>query len=66
MDRGTLLARIDQFKADTGMSDTAIGLGALKDGKFVTELRAGRRCWPETAEKVLSYLASVETEREAA
>lgn len=56
MTTSELLARIDNFKAATGMSDTAIGLNSMKDGKFVAELRAGRRCWPETTERVLAFI----------
>lgn len=66
MDSTALLARIKEFQIQTGISDTAIGLAAVNDGKFVSELRAGRRCWPETADKVLAYIALVENERAAA
>lgn len=61
-----LLARIDRFKAATGMSDTAIGLSSVKDGKFVAELRAGRRCWPETMERVLAFITRPKRKSRAA
>ena len=56
MDRDRLLTKIENFKAATGMSDTAIGLQAVNDGKFVSELRTGRRCWPETAQRVVDFI----------
>lgn len=66
MDRDALLAEIDSFRSRVSISETAIGLGAVNDGKFVSELRAGRRCWPETAQKVLDFIGGYECEARAA
>lgn len=66
MDRITLLAEIDRFRKRVEISETAIGIGAVNDGKLVADLRKGRRCWPETAQKVLDFMRRVETEERAA
>lgn len=66
MDRNALLAEIDAFRDRVKISETAFGLGAVNDGKFVSELRAGRRCWPETAQKVLNFIHGYERESRAA
>ena len=54
-----LLTEIDAFLArhDVSLTETAFGLRAVNDGKFVAELRKGRRVWPETAEKVRKFIA---------
>lgn len=56
-DTATLLAEIDAFTEATGMAETTFGKKAVNDGKFVRRLRAGRRVWPETVEKVRSFIA---------
>lgn len=54
-----LLSEIEAFlghpKVD--MTETAFGIAALNDGKFVPTLRAGRRVWPETQERVRNFIA---------
>ncbi len=62
MSRDELLARIDDCRRRFRLSDTSIGLGALNDARFVGRLREGRRCWPETAQRVIEYLAAYEAE----
>lgn len=56
MDRTALIAMIDQLQATHKIPDTTIGLGAVNDANFVRRLRGGRRVWPETAAKVVSYI----------
>lgn len=58
-----LLAEIDAFLADTGMSETTLGRRAMSHWKFVATLRAGRRCWPETIAKVRAFIADEQRRR---
>jgi len=53
----TLLPEIELFLQATGIRPTAFGDQALGDRHFVRQLRAGRRCWPETEQKVRSFMA---------
>ena len=59
--RTQLLGEIAAFQAKVKMSDARIGLIALNDGKFIPRLREGRRCWPETAQKVRDFMAAAYT-----
>lgn len=54
-----LIAEIEKFLRTRGvnMSETAFGLAAMNDGKFLATLRDGRRVWPDTAEKVRAFMA---------
>lgn len=56
----SLLDEIETFLALDGveMSETAFGLSAMNDGKFIPELRAGRRLWPDTEKKVRDFIAA--------
>lgn len=58
MSEKPLLEEIEDFislhRAD--LTDTGFGLAAVNDGKFVAQLRGGRRVWPETAEKVRAFI----------
>ncbi|ODT80605.1 MAG: hypothetical protein ABS76_15620 [Pelagibacterium sp. SCN 64-44] len=51
-----LLDEIDAYLAGVKMSETTFGRKAVNDGKFVPRLRAGKRCWPETEERVRAYI----------
>jgi hypothetical protein len=56
----SLLQEIEEFlsRQDLGMTETAFGIAALKDGKLIPNLRNGRRLWPETEAKVRNFIAS--------
>lgn len=54
----TLRQEIDTFLARTGMAKSTFGRLAVNDGKFVDRIRAGSRCWPETAEKVCTFMTA--------
>jgi hypothetical protein len=58
MEAQTLLQEIDSFLASDGkgLSETAFGIKAVNDGKFIPSLRDGRRIWPETAERVRKFM----------
>jgi len=53
---------IDAFCQKAGMSHTAFGKAAVNDGHFVRELRKGRRVWPETWERVETYMQNFKPE----
>jgi hypothetical protein len=59
--RTQLLGEISAFQAKVKMADSRIGLIALNDAKFVSRLRKGQRCWPETAQKVRDFMAAAYT-----
>lgn len=59
--RTDLLREIAAFQSKVAMPDSRIGAIALNDAKFVTRLRGGRRCWPETAKKVRDFMAAAFT-----
>lgn len=53
-----LLAEIDAFLAreDVDLPVTTFGKLVMNDGKFVSDLRSGRRIWPETAARVREFM----------
>lgn len=53
-----LLSDITRFLEQSGLAETAFGLRAINDGKFVAGLRRGRRVWPETEARVRAFMAS--------
>lgn len=57
-----LLTDIEAFCREHQLSDTRFGELALNDKPFVIQLRNGRRCWPETEEKVRGFMASYRSE----
>lgn len=59
--RTDLLCEIASFQSKLKMPDSKIGQIALNDPKFVARLREGRRCWPETAQKVRDFMAAAYT-----
>ncbi|WP_050594050.1 hypothetical protein [Mesorhizobium sp. L2C067A000] len=59
--RTELISEIAAFQSKVKVRDSNIGLIALNDPKFVTRLREGRRCWPETAKKVRDFMSAAYT-----
>lgn len=59
MSTETLLSEIETFLArtDVQMTETTFGRRATNDGHFISEIRRGRRVWPETAQKVRKFIA---------
>lgn len=51
-----LLSEIDRFLGETGMSEYQFGIASVSNGRLVERLRAGRRVWPETEARVLSFI----------
>ena len=52
-----LLSEIDAFVLENAGTETSFGLDALKDGKFVSDLRKGRIPSLTTIDKVRAYMA---------
>jgi hypothetical protein len=63
MEREQLLQMIDDFAKAEGISAATVGRKAVNDGKFVSRLRSGKRCWPETAEKVVTFIRRAQAEK---
>ncbi len=55
-----LLSEIDAFLSQTSMAPSTFGRKAVGDAKFIGRLRAGKRCWPETAQKARRFIAKVQ------
>ncbi len=53
-----LLTDIDAFLRVHKLSDSAFGRQALNDWKLIRQLRAGRRLWPDTEDRVRGFMAS--------
>lgn len=58
-----LLAEIEAFLPSSGLTEATFGKLAVNDGKFVAQLRRGRRCWPETEQEVRKFIASQRTNK---
>lgn len=56
--RPYLLSDIEAFMATHNIAPTRFGGDALGDRHFVTQLRKGRRVWPETEAKVRLFMAT--------
>lgn len=61
-----LLPDIEAFLQTHQMAPTLFGESALKDRRFVKQLRDGRRVWPETEAKVRRFMATYRPEQAAA
>lgn len=51
-------AEVEQFLADNNISATRFGIAALRDPRFVHELRQGRAPSMVTAERVREFMQS--------
>ncbi len=57
-----LLAEIEQFLEETGMSSYSLGYRSVRNGRLVDRLRLGRRVWPETQQAVRAYMRSTKAD----
>lgn len=53
-----LLTEIEAFLSETGMGASYFGRVAAGNSELVGRLRANRRIWPETEEKVRSFISA--------
>lgn len=51
-----LLTEIREFLAETGMSAYRFGFRAVRNGRLVERLEAGRRIWPETEIEARAFM----------
>lgn len=51
-----LLTEIQEFLAETGMSAYRFGYRAVRNGRLVERLEAGRRIWPETEIEARAFM----------
>ncbi|PZQ99184.1 MAG: hypothetical protein DI533_00305 [Cereibacter sphaeroides] len=58
MSNHILLAEIEEAASRLGLSPSTVGERAGQGGKFYERLKAGKRVWPETADKVRSWINS--------
>lgn len=63
--RQHLLARVDAFQAATGMSLWKISKEAVRDDKFLANVRKGGNFTVKTYQRVIDWLDSQERERAA-
>jgi 2,4-dienoyl-CoA reductase-like NADH-dependent reductase (Old Yellow Enzyme family) len=57
-----LIDAIEAFIGDHAMSPVTFGRKALNDPHFVAQLRKGRRVWPDTEQRVRSFMQRAEQE----
>lgn len=63
----TLADAIESFLSDHDMAPATFGRLAVKDPHFVSQVRRGRRLWPETEAKVRKFMIEyVPSQAEAA
>lgn len=58
-----LLSEIEEFLRETGISEYRFGFLAVRNGRLVERLRAGRRIWPETEAEVREFISEARAKR---
>lgn len=58
-----IVAEIERFCSASGIAETTFGRLAVNDGKLVQRLRTGGRMWPETEERIRSFMDHENKER---
>lgn len=61
-----LLKEIAAYTRRAGMAESTFGLRAVNDGKLVARLSDGGRIWPETIDRVRSFMRENPPASEAA
>lgn len=56
--RQNLISEIKEFLADSGLSAYRFGFLAVRNGRLVERLEAGKRIWPETEAEVRAFIRS--------
>lgn len=62
----TLITEINAFCDRHNLPPTRFGMLALNDKAFVSQVKAGRRIWPETEVKVRHFMTTYRPTRESA
>lgn len=55
-----LTKQIDDFVARHGMTDTALGVAAINDGKIVHRIRGGSNVTVRTIERLQDFMAKMD------
>lgn len=58
----TLTQEIDSFIARHGMTDTGLGMAAIKDGKIVHRIRSGANVTVRTIDRLREFMAERDAE----
>lgn len=53
-----LLSEVEAFLATHEMAPSRFGLAAVGDNHLVTDMKDGRRLWPETERKIRLFMAT--------
>lgn len=61
-----LLAEIEAFAAEAGMSEITFGRRAMSDPHFVRDVRNNRQLWPATQDKVRAFMRDWKPEQQDA
>lgn len=59
----SLLIEIESFISFTGIGEHRFGILAASNGRLVERLRAGRRVWPDTEQKVREFISAERARR---
>lgn len=51
-----LITDIEKFMKANGIGPHRFGILAVKNGRLVERLRAGRRIWPETEQQIRDFM----------
>ena len=60
-----LITDIEDFCSRHGFAETRFGLESLGDKPFVSQLKAGRRVWPETEARIRAFMDTYTTAKAA-
>ena len=61
-----LLAEIEKFLRTEGLGEHRFGILAANNGRLVERLRSGGRIWPDTEDRVRSFMEERRSRREVA
>ncbi|MPW00431.1 hypothetical protein GDY84_07620 [Bombella apis] len=64
--RTKFLRDVDEFLATHSLAPTKFGLLVMNDGKFISDVKRGRRIWAETEEKVRIFMREYPTNQRSA
>ncbi len=53
-----LLTDIEEFRRETGIGEYRFGILAVRNGRLIERLKAGRRIWPETEAEIRAFMIS--------
>lgn len=58
MSKNTLLTEIERYMRLNKIGPHRFGILAVKNGRLVERLRAGRRIWPDTEQQIRDFMRS--------